>query len=106
MDSSVVCLNAIFLSLCKARLLIVGNQSAYRDPVSYNLSVAREVLKQLYVTEKLAPPTSFAEIRSAYTSMFEQARQPSYWRELLQNGGWAKIGIYALEAYGIFKVWS
>jgi F-type H+-transporting ATPase subunit g len=77
---------------------------AYRDPVSYNLSVAREFLKQIYVAEKLAPPRSFAEVRTAYTSLYERLRQPGLWRELMQSGQLAKVAIYAVEAYGIFKV--
>jgi F-type H+-transporting ATPase subunit g len=70
----------------------------------YELAVARELFKQVYVAERLAPPTSFAEVKTAYSTIFERLRHFSYWREILRSGEWAKIGIYALEAYGIFKV--
>lgn len=70
----------------------------------YNLSVAREVLKQVYVAERLAPPSSFAEVKTAYSTIFQQAIDVGKLRELLRSGTWAKVGIYGLEAYGIFKV--
>lgn len=70
----------------------------------YNLSVTREFLKQVYVAEKLAPPTSFSAITEAYTTLFNRARDLNYWRELARSGAWAKVGIYALEAYGVFKI--
>jgi len=31
---------------------------AYREPVVYNLAVLRELGKQVYISEKLAPPTN------------------------------------------------
>ena len=70
----------------------------------YNLSVAREVLKQVYVAERLAPPTSFSTVTSAYQTLWARASNPGYWREILKNGEWQQVGVYALEAYGIFKV--
>lgn len=70
----------------------------------YNLSVAREVLKQVYVAERLAPPTSFSTVTSAYQTLWARASNPGYWREILKNGEWQRVGVYAIEAYGIFKV--
>jgi len=77
---------------------------SYRQPLFYNLTVARDLLKQVYVAEKLAPPTSFSTWQSAYQTMFNRAKDVNYWQELLRSGAWAKVGIYALEAYGIFKI--
>jgi len=76
----------------------------YREPLMYNLSVAREVLKQVYVAERLAPPTSFSTITSAYQTLWARASNPGYWREILNNGDWQRVGVYVIEAYGIFKV--
>jgi len=70
----------------------------------YNLSVARELLKQVYVKERLQPPTNFGVVRSAYSELWSRATNPTYWRGILNNGEWAKVSIYAVEAYGIFKV--
>lgn len=78
--------------------------SAYRQPVMYNLSVARELLKQVYVAERLQPPTDFAAVRSAYSTLWSRASSQAYWRGILSSGEWAKVAIYAVEAYGIFKV--
>jgi F-type H+-transporting ATPase subunit g len=77
---------------------------AYREPILYDLAVARELFKQVYIAERLAPPTSFAEIKTAYSTIFGRIRNINYWREMLRSGDWVKIGLYALEAYGIFKV--
>jgi len=70
----------------------------------YNLTVARELLKQVYVAERLQPPTDLAVVRSAYSTLWSRASNPAYWRGILNSGEWTKVGIYALEAYGIFKV--
>jgi hypothetical protein len=78
--------------------------SAYRQPVVYNLSVARELLKQVYVAERLQPPSDLAVLRNAYSTLWSRASSPAYWRGILNSGEWAKVGIYAVEAYGIFKV--
>ncbi|KDQ58931.1 hypothetical protein JAAARDRAFT_154101 [Jaapia argillacea MUCL 33604] len=76
----------------------------YRQPLLYNLSVTREILKQVYVAERLQPPTSLGTIGNAYSTIFARARNPAYWREILNNGDWAKLSVYAAEAYGIFKI--
>ncbi|TFK79140.1 hypothetical protein K466DRAFT_606371 [Polyporus arcularius HHB13444] len=76
---------------------------AYREPLSYNFAVFREVLKQVYVAERLQPPPLSA-FQSVYSSLWARARNPQYWRELARSGDLAKVGIYAIEAYGIFKI--
>ena len=78
--------------------------SGYKEPLIYNFSVAREFLKQVYVAERLQPPTSLSTLTNAYNTLLARARNPAYWRELGQTGEWAKVGVYAVEAYGIFKV--
>ena len=39
-----------------------------------------------------------------YASLWSRATNVQFYRELLRSGDLAKVGIYALEAYGIFKV--
>ena len=82
------------------RILILG----YREPLLYNLSVAREFLKQVYVAERLQPPTSFTTVSNAYGTIWSRLTTPAYLRDVVQSGEWAKLGVYAVEAYGIFKV--
>ncbi|KAF9804986.1 hypothetical protein IEO21_09238 [Rhodonia placenta] len=77
---------------------------SYRQPLTYNWSVAREFLKQVYVAERLQPPASTTAITNAYSALWSRARNPAYWRELVRSGEWAKVGVYAVEAYGIFKI--
>jgi F-type H+-transporting ATPase subunit g len=80
------------------------NCSAYREPVLYQLSVARELAKQVYIAENLAPPRSFGAVADAYKSAFATVSSPLFWRTVIESGLWAKVGIYALEAYTIFKI--
>jgi F-type H+-transporting ATPase subunit g len=77
--------------------------AAYRAPVTYNLQVTRELLKQVYVAERLQIPhwTTFV---SEYSVLWSRARNPAFLRELVRSGGWMKVGVYAVEGYGIFKV--
>ncbi|KAF8583731.1 hypothetical protein K439DRAFT_1347869 [Ramaria rubella] len=83
----------------------IGNLlGAYRAPLSYNLSVARELLKQVYIAERLQPPVNPQTWIDAYSTLAQRARNPSYWREIMRNGEWAKVGLYAVEAYTIFKI--
>ncbi|KAG6920149.1 hypothetical protein DXG01_004915 [Tephrocybe rancida] len=76
---------------------------AYREPLVYNLSVAREVLKQIYRSEGLAPP-SLTTVQTAYKTLWERASNVDYIRNSAGNGDLARVGVYALEAYGIFKI--
>ena len=76
---------------------------AYRQPIVYNFQVAREFLKQIYVAERLQPP-SLSTVRSVYSTLWANATSPAYLRELVNSGAYLKVGVYAVEAYGIFKV--
>ncbi|KAG5639454.1 hypothetical protein H0H81_001576 [Sphagnurus paluster] len=75
---------------------------AYREPLVYNLSVAREVLKQIYRTEGLAPP-SLSTIQGAYKTLWTRATDVAYLRNIAGSGELVRAGVYAVEAYGIFK---
>ncbi|OBZ72338.1 hypothetical protein A0H81_07348 [Grifola frondosa] len=70
---------------------------AYRQPLQYNFSVAREILKQVYTAERLQPPTSLSTITSVYSTLWSRAISPAYWRQLVRSGEWAKVGVYAVE---------
>lgn len=58
----------------------------------------------MYVAEALAPPTSLNSITSAYRQIWSKASDKSYWTQLLTKGDWKRVGIYAVEAYGIFTI--
>jgi len=81
-----------------------GVLGSYRQPLMYNLSVGRELLKQVYIAERLQPPTSLSTITDAYSTLWARAKNPTYWRDIAQSGEWARVGVYAVEAYTIFKV--
>ena len=71
--------------------------------MTYNLQVTRELLKQVYVAERLQIPhwTTFA---SEYSLLWSRVRNPAFLRELVRSGEWMKVGVYVVEGYGIFKV--
>ncbi|KAJ3826018.1 mitochondrial ATP synthase g subunit-domain-containing protein [Lentinula raphanica] len=76
----------------------------YKEPVLYNFAVFREFAKQVYRAEGLSPPSSIDVVRSAYRTMWTNATSKAFWQNAISNGEVAKLGIYALEAYGIFKI--
>ena len=41
-----------------------------------------------------------------YGTLWGRARSVAYWRKVVASGEWARLGVYAVEAYGIFKVCS
>jgi len=77
--------------------------SAYKQPLLYNLSVTKELFKQIYVKEGLQPP-SLDAYRSAYTSIWTQVKNPRFIGDVVRSGDLGRVGIYGLQAYGIFKV--
>ncbi|GAA5950767.1 hypothetical protein JCM8115_004967 [Rhodotorula mucilaginosa] len=82
----------------------VGNLlGSYKEPIFYNLAVAREVAKQVYVGEKLAPP-SWAQASYTFRQFAQQAPHVSFWRKLYESGEYKRWLLYAVEAYGIFKI--
>ncbi|KAI0245503.1 hypothetical protein BJV78DRAFT_371218 [Lactifluus subvellereus] len=81
-----------------------GLLGSYQQPVKYNFAVAREVLKQVYTAERLQPPTSLGSVLGTYATLWGRARSVGYWREVVKSGEWGRLGVYAVEAYGIFKV--
>ncbi|KAF8325938.1 mitochondrial ATP synthase g subunit-domain-containing protein [Amanita rubescens] len=80
-----------------------GMLGSYQQPLFYNLAVARELVKHIYRAERLSPP-SLGAIQSAYSILFSQALSPAFWREAVVSGEILRIGVYGLEAYGIFKI--
>ncbi|KAF7768380.1 hypothetical protein Agabi119p4_7623 [Agaricus bisporus var. burnettii] len=75
----------------------------YKEPLVYNFTVAREVVKRIYVSEALSPP-AFSQYAEVYRQIWSNVTHASYWRGLTQNGQFAQVGIYGLQAYGIFKI--
>ncbi|KAL1747019.1 mitochondrial ATP synthase g subunit-domain-containing protein [Schizophyllum fasciatum] len=76
----------------------------YKEPTLYNLAVARELVKQVYRAEHLQPPSSWAQIRAAYETLYARATDRQFWRHAIATGEIAKIFVYGVEAYGIYKI--
>ncbi|GAA6011254.1 hypothetical protein JCM10207_008279 [Rhodosporidiobolus poonsookiae] len=76
---------------------------AYKEPVFYNAAVAKELAKQVYVAEKLAPP-SFAQVSYTFRQFFQSAPKLSFWQKLYESGEYKRWLLYGVEAYGIFKI--
>ncbi|KAK4053551.1 hypothetical protein OIV83_001719 [Microbotryomycetes sp. JL201] len=82
---------------------VSNSLGSYKEPIFYNAAVAKELVKQVYVAEKLAPP-SLAQVSYTYQSFFNDAKSPSFWQQLYKSGEWKRWAVYAVEAYGIFKI--
>ncbi|KAH9010079.1 hypothetical protein EDB83DRAFT_2451548 [Lactarius deliciosus] len=76
----------------------------YQQPVRYNLSVAREVLKHVYTRSGCSRPRRSARCLGRMGRCGGRARSVAYWRQVVASGEWARLGVYAVEAYGIFKI--
>ena len=63
------------------------------------LAVGREVAKQVYIAERLAPPSSVAEVQTITSQAYAKAQDPRFWQELVKSGQLPLFGLYALEAY-------
>ncbi|KAJ7679067.1 hypothetical protein DFH06DRAFT_1165618 [Mycena polygramma] len=74
-----------------------------RKSFLYNFAVFREVVKQVYNAE-LQFPKDASTWRTAYETLYKRAIDASYWRGIMQTGEIARVGIYAVEAYGLFKI--
>ncbi|KAG7090333.1 hypothetical protein E1B28_009453 [Marasmius oreades] len=81
-----------------------GLLGSYKQPVFYNLAVARELVKHVYRAESLSPPTSIDTVRSAYQTLWSRASSREYWVNAIRSGEIARIGVYAVEAYGLYKI--
>ncbi|CAO1626358.1 unnamed protein product [Parajaminaea phylloscopi] len=81
-----------------------GALGGYAEPLIYNAKVVGHVAKQVYIAESLAPPTSFNVVRESLQTLYRRAIDGAYWQKLLRTGEWRKVGLYAVEAYGIFTI--
>lgn len=82
---------------------VLTTRIAYRAPLTYNFHVTRELLKQVYAAERLQPP-HWTTVVNTYSTLWSRVRNPAYLRDLVSSGDWMKVGVYAVEGYGIFKV--
>ncbi|WFD43363.1 hypothetical protein MPSI1_002024 [Malassezia psittaci] len=76
----------------------------YSEPIMYNLRVAGSLMKQVYIAEKLAPPTNLGTWTAAYRQMFANATNPSWWTHTLPAGEWRRVALYGTEAVGLFAI--
>ncbi|WFD26062.1 hypothetical protein MNAN1_001037 [Malassezia nana] len=88
-------------SVAKAAERALGS---YAEPIVYNLKVAGSLAKQVYIAEKLAPPTSLSQIASAYRQIWTTVSNPSWWTHSLPGGDWRHVLVYGVEAVGIFSI--
>ncbi|KAF5347481.1 hypothetical protein D9758_015043 [Tetrapyrgos nigripes] len=77
-----------------------GGPTANPSPTQ-NLAVFREICKYVYRSET-SPNT--ATVRSTYQTMWARAINREFWSLAVRSGEIARITVYALEAYGIFKI--
>ena len=62
------------------------------------------MLKHVYTAERLQRATSLGAVFGTHGTLRARARSLGCCREVVRGGEYARRGVYALEAYGIFKV--
>lgn len=67
---------------------------AYQSKVVYNARLVGALAKQVYVAEKLAPPTSVGEITTAWATALGKASSKDYWVKLQKSGEWKTFALY------------
>ncbi|KAG0148240.1 hypothetical protein CROQUDRAFT_670047 [Cronartium quercuum f. sp. fusiforme G11] len=76
---------------------------SYSGPVSYNLAFTKELLKQVYIKEKLTPPGP-DQIKFAYSELIQNLKSLNFWKKLIETGEWKRITVYGIEAVGLFSI--
>ncbi|KAH9810583.1 mitochondrial ATP synthase g subunit-domain-containing protein [Melampsora americana] len=77
--------------------------ASYTQTISYNLIFTKEILKQVYLKENLNPP-NLNQIKLTYLQFFQNSTSLTFWKSLIDSGEYKRIGIYTLEAIGIFSI--
>jgi hypothetical protein len=76
------------------RLTPFLRRTGYREPLVYNWKVFTSLCRQVYIAEKLAPPTSLSTWIHAYAKIWSRATSPAYYRQIAQSGEWSKVAVY------------
>ncbi|POW17132.1 hypothetical protein PSHT_06487 [Puccinia striiformis] len=79
-----------------------GMLGSYSEPISHNYQLTKEVLKQVYIKENLAPP-KIEHIKSSYQDIFKNASSLNFWKQSLESGDWKRLAVYGVEAVGLFR---
>ncbi|KAI9619700.1 hypothetical protein H4Q26_014082 [Puccinia striiformis f. sp. tritici PST-130] len=80
-----------------------GMLGSYSEPISHNYQLTKEVLKQVYIKENLAPP-KIEHIKSSYQDIFKNASSLNFWKQSLESGDWKRLAVYGVEAVGLFSI--
>jgi hypothetical protein len=74
-------------------LVPARHPAGYKDPIVYNFKVLASLARQVYIAEKMAPPTNLSAYVNSYANIWSNAVSPNFWKGLAQNGQWAKVGV-------------
>lgn len=74
-------------------LFLFSISAGYKDPIVYNFKVLASLARQVYIAEKMAPPTNLSAYVNSYANIWSNAVSPNFWKGLAQNGQWAKVGV-------------
>ncbi|MBW0516802.1 hypothetical protein O181_056517 [Austropuccinia psidii MF-1] len=80
-----------------------GLLGSYSGPISYNYQFVKEVLKQVYIKENLAPPR-LKQIQTSYLEIFKNLSSLNFWKKNLESGDWKRLSVYGIEAVGLFSI--
>ncbi|PLW56281.1 hypothetical protein PCANC_04093 [Puccinia coronata f. sp. avenae] len=80
-----------------------GLLGSYSEPLAHNYQFTKEVLKQVYMKENLAPP-KVEQVKAAYRELAANASSLLFWRQALESGDWKRLAVYGIEAVGLFSI--
>jgi len=67
---------------------------AISNSVIYNAKLVGALARQVYVAEKLAPPTSVGEIVGGWSTVWARGTSWDYWFHAKSSGEWKTLAIY------------
>ena len=73
--------------------------SALNEFVIYNAKLVGALAKQVYVAEKLAPPTSVGEIVGGWSTVWARGTSWEYWAHVKKAGEWKTLALYVSAAF-------
>lgn len=68
------------------------------DYIIYNAKLVAALGKQVYIAEKLAPPTSLGEVVGGWATLWSRAKNVNYWAGLGKSGEWKTVAVYVSSA--------
>lgn len=81
------------------KILSDGIPEVNTSSIMYNLRIGKELAKQVYKAEKLAPPKSVAEVVTAWATIVGRASNPDWYFKTIKSGEWVSVALAGVQAW-------